>query len=319
MRVRHANVSVDLDGIACYHAIHSLDAPADPTAIYDVALPRFLDCVEAHGIRATLFVIASDLAHAGVAHALRDAVARGHEVASHSFAHPYALRRWSDDAIRDDLRAADDAIEAATGVRPRGFRTPGYNIDDRLLRFLIERDYRYDSSVFACPPYYAAKGAVMAAMALRGTPSKSSMTHPAALLAPLQPYRPSRRSFARPGRGPDAHPIWEIPMGVVRGVRVPVIGTSIGALSEGAAGLLGRALLAGQAAVQLEFHGIDFLDRHDRAVSDALAEKQPDVRRAVADKWAAYDALFRVVGRAREWVTLDQLCDVLDANERAAG
>lgn len=318
MKLSHANVSIDLDGIACYHAIHAIDGPADPTAIYDVALPRFLDCVEAHGIRATLFVIASDLAHEGVAEALRGAHERGHEVASHSFAHPYGLRRWSDEAIREDLEAADRAIEDATGARPSGFRTPGYNIDDRLLGFILERGYRYDSSVFACPPYYFAKAAVMGAMALAGTPSRSSMTHPAALLAPLQPYRPSRASFARPApRAGEGLPIWEIPMGVVRGVRFPVIGTSIGALSPRAAALLGRALLKGQPTIQLEFHGIDFLDRHDDAISDALADRQPDARRALASKLDAYHALFDAVGLARSWVTLDGLCDVLDAREGA--
>lgn len=312
-RLRLANISIDLDGLGHYHAIHGLDAAADPTAIYDVALPRFLDCVEAHGARATLFVITSDLAHPGVAAALRDAVGRGHEVASHSHRHFYDLRRRDDATIDAELDDAAAAIERHLGLRPAGFRTPGYNVDNALLLRLADRGYRYDSSVFACPPYYAAKAAVMAALALRGTPSRSSMTHPAALIAPLQPYRPSRRSFARPGRGADRLPIWEIPMGVVRGVRFPVIGTSIGALPPLAAAALGRALMVGQDTVQLEFHGIDFMDHTDAAVTAALVARQPDVRKPWRDKQTSFDALFETIGRRRSWTTLARLCDALDA------
>lgn len=310
--LRLANISIDLDGIAHYHAIHGLDGEADPTAIYDVALPRFLACVEAHGARATLFVITSDLAHAGVADALRDAVARGHEVASHSHRHYYDLRHRDDATIDRELDESAEALEFHLGIRPAGFRTPGYNIDNALLRRLVDRGYRYDSSVFACPPYYAAKGAVMAALALRGTPSRSSMTHPAALIAPLQPYRPSGRTFARPGRGADQLPIWEIPMGVVRGVRIPVIGTSIGALPPAGATALGRALMLGQNTVQLEFHGIDFMDYRDSAISEELTARQPDVRKDWRRKQASFDALFSAVGRRRSWRTLAQLCDALD-------
>jgi hypothetical protein len=313
VRPHLANISIDLDGIGCYHAIHRLDADADATAIYDVALPRFLRCVEAHGARATLFVITSDLAHPGVADALRDAVARGHEVASHSHRHFYDLRHRDDATLAAELDDAADALEHHIGVRPVGFRTPGYNLDDRLLAALVERGYRYDSSVFACPPYYLAKGAVMAAMAAMRRPSGSSMTHPGALIAPLQPYRPSARSFARPGRGRHRLPIWEFPMGVVRGLRVPVIGTSVGALSPRAARRLAEALLWRQPITQLEFHGIDFMDAQDDAISDALARRQPDVRRPWRTKQRAFDALFETVGRARRWTTLAELCDALDA------
>ncbi len=49
---RLANVSIDLDGLGCYHAIHGLADHADPTAIYRVALPRFLDLMASLGIEA---------------------------------------------------------------------------------------------------------------------------------------------------------------------------------------------------------------------------------------------------------------------------
>jgi hypothetical protein len=309
---RLANVSIDMDGLGCYHTIHRLAEPADPTLMYTLALPRFRELFRELGIKATLFVITSDLEHEAVVRELRLAVAEGHEVASHSHTHPYNLREFSDARIADELRQSEDALFRAVGVRPVGFRTPGYNVDTRIVRILADRGYTYDSSVFPCPPYYLAKAAVMGVMALRGQPSGSSMTDPAALLAPLQPYRPSRFHFSRPGDATHSLPIWEIPMGVVRGVRVPVIGTSIGALPAAAARTMARALKVGQPTVQLEFHGIDMLDRYDAGIAPSLAGRQPDLRRSWQDKRAAYHACFSEIARSHQFMTLQQLVEELN-------
>jgi hypothetical protein len=317
MTARWGNVSIDLDGLGCYHTIHALAEPADPTAIYTVALPRFIEMCARHEVRATLFVIASDLVHDVVRDALRAAVDAGHEVASHSWGHHYALRSQPAAAIAEDFDRAEQIFESALGVRPCGFRAPGYNIDDALLRHVVSRGYRYDSSVFACPPYYAAKGLVMAAMAASGRPSGSAMTRAEALLAPLAPYRPRRDAFWRAGSGTGALPLWEFPVGVIRGIRFPVIGTSLGALSPPAARALLSAHAAGQSFVELEFHGIDFMDHTDSAICAALARRQPDVRRTLARKMAAYDAYLGAMTRVADVHTLATLCDRLDARESA--
>ena len=86
---RVANVSVDLDGLRCYHEIHSIGQVADPLAIYTVALPRFLELFEETGVRATFFVIAADLEHEKIAAAARRIRDAGHEVASHTYRHAY--------------------------------------------------------------------------------------------------------------------------------------------------------------------------------------------------------------------------------------
>jgi len=56
-------VSVDLDGIACYHRIHGL-GPVPPAVRHLVlrrCLPRFAALFGRHGIKATFFVVGSDL------------------------------------------------------------------------------------------------------------------------------------------------------------------------------------------------------------------------------------------------------------------
>jgi hypothetical protein len=310
---RWANVSIDLDGLGCYHTIHSIDREADPTAIYEVALPRFLALCDRFGVRATLFVIASDLEYPAVVTALREARDAGHEIASHSYSHAYDLRSHSWDRVVADFDRAEAEFMTHFGERPVGFRTPGYNVDTRLLRLLSHRGYRYDSSVFPCPAYYAAKGAVMGVMRLAGRPSGSAMTRAEALLAPIQPYRPAHGAFWRPGRNDDTLPLWEFPVGVVRGSRFPVIGTTLGALPPAAARALYHAHSFGQRLVELEFHGIDFLDARDPCIDPALAARQPDVRRAVDEKFAAFSAYFAPMTSERTVLTLAALCDRLDA------
>jgi hypothetical protein len=58
---------------------------------------------------------------------------------------------------------ASDALAALTGRRPVGFRAPGYTITDGLFDVLAAEGFAYDSSVFPCPAYFAAKTAAIAA------------------------------------------------------------------------------------------------------------------------------------------------------------
>lgn len=308
-----ANVSVDIDGLQCYHQIHGLAAPADPVAMYTRALPRLLSLFDELQVRATLFVIGRDLEHPRAVEALQEARARGHEVASHSWAHPYNLRDWSKLSIAEDLDRSAEAIMHAVGTRPVGFRTPGYNVDTRILQLLAERGYRYDSSVLPSPAYYAAKGVVMGMMAAAGRPSRSSMTDPNALRAPLQPYRPSRWAFYQQGDRKHSLPIWEIPIGVTRATRLPVIGTSVGALHPRMVAPLYQLFKVGQRTLQFELHAIDLMDADDHEVHPDLPAHQPDLRRSWKKKRASIARMLQLMKGDYRMVTMAELAAELDA------
>ena len=57
-------------------------------------------------------------------------------------------------------------LRAIIGTGVRGFRAPGYDVSPAMLDTLARLGYRYDSSIFPAPGYYAAKAAVMAALAI---------------------------------------------------------------------------------------------------------------------------------------------------------
>src|SRR5690606_41985806 len=125
-------------------------------AIYDKALPRLERLFESEGIPATFFAIGSDLDETNAAR-LASLARAGHEIANHSFGHRYDLTRLDRASIRREIERGMDAIERACGVRPEGFRAPGYTITDTVFEVLEELGVAYDSSVFPCPAYYAPK------------------------------------------------------------------------------------------------------------------------------------------------------------------
>jgi hypothetical protein len=278
--MRLAAISVDLDEVPCYAAIHGLPAPPDAVAhaVYDAALPRFEALFAEHTIAATFFAIGSDLERAAAAAAIGRLHAAGHEIGNHSFHHRYDLTRRSRDEQRDDVARGALAIESATGEPPRGFRAPGYCMSDDLLATLGELGVRYHSSIFPCPAYYAAKAAAIVAIAARGRSSHSIVDRPSMLAAPADPYRTGTPYWTR-GRG-----LLELPIGVTRlaSGRLPYIGTSLLLAGSRASAWLTRRI-AGRPLVNLELHGIDLCD----AGRDGLAflrPYQPDLRVALEDK-----------------------------------
>ncbi len=295
-RARLCSVSIDLDPIWCYTRIHDLPEAEGPDPIYAHGLRRFLELFDELGIRATFFVVASDVRNPEHAALLREAVAMGHELGNHSLDHPYNLPGLSHEEGRRQVVGGHEAILEGCGVSCVGFRAPGYNIDERTIGWLEELGYHYDSSVFPCPPYYLAKGAVMTAIRMRGGRSKSSMVAARTQLAPLRPYRPRRDAIHRRGQGDRGAALGELPMCVLPGVRWPVIGTSLimgGPI--GASAMVGAAAMAHRRHVNLELHGIDLVDADSDGVGVDLRARQPDLRRDLAYKLATFRAAFRVL------------------------
>ena len=200
--MRLAALSIDLDEISCYTAVHGLSEAPDETrwAVYERALPRIEQVLNQRGLRATFFVVGDDL-HSYV---VQEAVARlhrnGHEIANHSQGHCYDLTRLPEAEIEYQIDACSNAIAAITGSRPIGFRAPGYTVNEQVLDTLQALDLAYDSSVFPCPAYYLAKGAKLAAMRVEGRSSRSIMDDPRVLTSPADPYRVGQ-NYRRRGSG----------------------------------------------------------------------------------------------------------------------
>jgi predicted deacetylase len=289
-----AAISVDLDETDNYAAIHGLSDSGgiSPSAIYDKALPRLVALFAELSIPATFFAIGRDLARADNRARLRALHGAGHEIANHTQHHLYDLTRRDEATQRAEVRGGADAIEQAVGVRPIGFRAPGYTITDALFDVLAREGVTYDSSVFPCPAYYLAKLSALGLYRVQGRKSRSILDDPRVLSAPADPYRVGRPYQRRGAR------MLELPVGVTSSLsgRLPYIGQALVMASERSARVLTR-LVRARPLVNLVLHGMDLADAQEDGLMPLVAH-QPDLRRSAAQKRASLVAAFEELKRA---------------------
>jgi hypothetical protein len=111
-----------------------------------VGMPRILDLLARHDVRASFYVPAvTALIHPEEQKAV---VAAGHEIGIHGWIHelnsvlPYETER-------DLMLRASDTLTKIAGVRPVGLRTPSWDFSPSTLRIQKEMGLLYDSSLMA--------------------------------------------------------------------------------------------------------------------------------------------------------------------------
>jgi peptidoglycan/xylan/chitin deacetylase (PgdA/CDA1 family) len=110
-----------------------------------------LDLLDELGAKATFFQLGMTVANHRDLSA--EIARRGHEPASHGYAHLRVYEQTRDE-FRADVERASDAIEDATGRRPVAYRAPAFSINRRTpwaYDVLAESGIRYDSSQYNSP------------------------------------------------------------------------------------------------------------------------------------------------------------------------
>jgi len=109
---------------------------------------HLLDIFRSYDVRATWFLLGWCAER--FPKVMEEIAAEGHEIACHSYHHRpvYTLKP---EEFRDDTKRAIEAIQEATGIRPRGYRAPSWSISDQIpwaFETLAELGFEYDSSIF---------------------------------------------------------------------------------------------------------------------------------------------------------------------------
>ena len=141
-----AALSLDLDNHWSYLRTRGDAAWQDYPSYLSIVVPRALEFLKERSLRVTVFVVGRDAERPQEHDVLASISAAGHEIANHSHNHEPWLDRLSPEEVRRELTQAHNAIEAATGVRPRGFRGPGFSLSADALAALVELGYRYDAT-----------------------------------------------------------------------------------------------------------------------------------------------------------------------------
>lgn len=141
-----ASLSLDLDDEWAYLMTRGDASWLDHPSYLPVVVPRVLNALASIDQRITFFVVGYDAAQPRNHELMRSLTDAGHGVGNHSFRHQPWLHRYSYPELVEEFSRAEDALEASTGIRPTGFRGPGYSLSADVLRVLVERGYRYDAS-----------------------------------------------------------------------------------------------------------------------------------------------------------------------------
>lgn len=143
-----ASLSLDLDNQWSYMKSSKIAGWESFPSYLDLAVPRSLDFFRERGLEITYFIIGQDAALDKNAEAIGMIPAAGHEVANHSFNHEPWLHLYSRDQLLEEFERSEEALEAATGIRPKGFRGPGFSLSPTVIDLLAQRGYDYDCSTF---------------------------------------------------------------------------------------------------------------------------------------------------------------------------
>lgn len=210
-----ASVSLDTDNLWSYMKVHG-DAGWEAHPSYLARLvPRALAVLEELDLRITFFIVGRDAALAPDRAVLRDLAGAGHEIGNHSYGHEPWLHRYSRPDIEAEIGRAHDAIVAATGVAPSGFRGPGFSWSPDLLEVLAQFGYRFDASTL--PTFI---GPLARAYYFRTARLSADAREERAMLFGrfsdgFRPVRPYEWSL------PSGRRLLEIPVTTMPGLRIP--------------------------------------------------------------------------------------------------
>lgn len=257
-----ASLSLDLDNKWVYLRTAGDPAWVGYPSYLDVVVPRLLDTLAQHRLRATVFVVGRDATRPANRELLA-AIAADHEVGTHSFDHDQRMHRWPEAVLADDFTRAEDAIQSAVGRKPEGYRGPGYTLSATVLRQLLQREYAYDASTL--PTYI---GPLARAYFFRVNRLDGSGRDDRAELfghfsdgrRPLKPYYWSI----------DGGELLEMPITTFPGVKVPIhvsyvlhLARYSAALARGYVRSAVRMCHAAGIAPSLLLHPVDFLGPDD--------------------------------------------------------
>ncbi|MFQ5967761.1 MAG: polysaccharide deacetylase family protein [Acidimicrobiia bacterium] len=139
-------LSLDLDNKWSYLKTRGDEAWRDYPSYLPAVVPFLQTYLAERRLEVTVFIVGKDCELPGHEPLLRSIAEAGHEIGNHSYRHEPWLHRYRDDEVRDEISRSTQVIQKATGVRPIGFRGPGYSVTDAVRETLADSDYSYDAT-----------------------------------------------------------------------------------------------------------------------------------------------------------------------------
>jgi hypothetical protein len=262
---RVCSLSVDLDTVPVIGRAYGVTAEQEKRDHMEKAVRRFLTLFRKAGVKATFFVIGEEINTPRRKELIAEIHSQGHEIANHTFSHPFGFSRMGTAEKGSEIDRCSRLIKEVTGVKPRGFRAPAWDIDNETLRLLEKRNYLYDSSLI--PSFFTKAMSLYMAALHREKKTEHPVGKLRYSLAPRQPYRPSQEDISRRGTSR----VIELPVATTPLLRFPFYMTTIM--------MLGRAffcfeypiLLRTTPFLNLELHLAELVDPEKDFSSPSLS------------------------------------------------
>ncbi len=111
----------------------------------ETGTPRILEVLASFGVPSTWFI--PGWVAERQPYAVEAVLKAGHEVGHHGYMHepPSTLSSRQEEA--ELLDRGSEALEKVTGSKPKGYRSPGWDVSEHTLGLLADRGFVYDSSL----------------------------------------------------------------------------------------------------------------------------------------------------------------------------
>lgn len=289
---RYACIALDYEDIKHLFATLNLKQVAPSQAMFEQVADRFLEILDRHGVKATLFVIGEDILKPHNRKGLQRFIDAGHEVANHTLTHPFGMRRLSYAEKEHEIDAAQAILEEATGQRVVGYKAPLHDIDADVIDILEKRGYLYDASVY--PSFFNPVLNVFYYFVGGGRPL--GLGDWQCSTAPNRPYVLGHPYWRRGSRSLLEFPISQIP-----GLRFPVYATVL--FTAGMASFRASfACVKHTRFLTYVFHSFDLLGENDEGVVSSL-RRYPAMRHPLAKRLEMVDQVIGTLARRFKTVT----------------
>jgi peptidoglycan/xylan/chitin deacetylase (PgdA/CDA1 family) len=252
-----AAVTSDIDTLESIYNGHGCRRPGGYTSVeFRMGLENFSRFLEPYAIKATLFMVGNDFRFEKNKSHIQAIVDEGHEIGNHTLTHAQGFRLMSAVEKQAEIAGMEKLCEQVTGIRPLGFRAPGWNMSDDAVSILMQRGYLYDSSIHPTSLTPLLKFLHWLNTSSRQGGDRTTLGQMSYMIAPIQPYHTSITHLRL--RGDDG--LIEFPLTVLPILRIPFWATFL--LSSGFEffKICYVVLKRWKMSIQYSFHLSDFVD-----------------------------------------------------------
>lgn len=281
-------ISVDTDPLDSFCQNMSGEKVSEQGITYTKILPRYLDFFRKKRVKATFFIIGSQVKSQQHREILKRIVDEGHELANHTFSHLLGFSKLSFDIKQKEIAKCEEVIKKATGIKPIGFRTPGWDIDEQTMRILEKRGYLYDSSVF--PTLYNPLSLFWLSINTKNSKDYKSMVNFKTSFAPLSPYHPDEKNICARGN----FRIIESPANATPFLRIPFYGTFLFmSKSKKLFDFSLKNIALNKIPLNYALHSVELYDR-DNDINDNRIKSiaHPSISESLKNKMNMYNYIF---------------------------